>query len=175
MPLLFQFALEDWEQIPIGGKYELYHRPDRPYTIIIDRERNLVALTLEKSSNSNWYAEEFIHILEADETLPLNQQNIYFLEREALISEKKLGITHHHFYSSADVLAEKSYLYTAVFKVKLIEGEGYLGLRCSQEYLLVYNASPYLKYEPTSFEFQKARNIMLSFTGEAVLSVEEIN
>lgn len=174
MPL-FKFALDDWTRLQIGGRYECYVRPARPYTIIIDNERNFVALTLELASNSNWYAGEFAKLLESDEVLPLNQQNLFFLEREALITEEDLGIHHDHFYKSICELEEKMHLYTAVFKVSLPGGStGYLGVRSQCEYLLLYNSVPYLAYEPNSLEFQKAINILASFTGIVVCKIIDV-
>ncbi len=174
MPL-FNFALQDWARLQIGGRYECYVRPDRPYTIIIDNDRNLVALTLELASDSNWYAEEFSKLLEADEVLALNQQNLFFLEREALLAEKNLNLHHDHFYKSASELEEKIFLYTAIFEVSLLDGSiGYLGLRSPQEYLLVYNAIPYLGYEPSSLEYQKAVNILASFTGVVACNILDV-
>lgn len=174
MPL-FNFALQDWSRLQIGGRYECHVRPDRPYTIIIDNDRNLVALTLELASDSNWYAGEFAKLLEADEVLPLNQQNLFFIEREALLAEENLNLHHDHFYKNLGELEEKSYLYTAIFEVSLLNGStGYLGVRSPQEYLLVYNTIPYLGFEPSSLEFQKAVNILTSFTGFVACNILDV-
>ncbi len=174
MPL-FKFALEDWYRLPIGGKYECYVRPDRPYTIIIDNEHNKVALTLEISSNPNWYVEEFTKQVEADMVLPLNQHNLYFLEREALLAEERLNIHHDHFYEDVGELEEKRYLYAAIFEVFLFDRPpGYLGLRSQQEYLLVYNSIPYLSFDPNSLEYQKSLNIFTAFTGATVCRVVDV-
>ncbi len=174
MPL-FTFALQDWFHLQIGGRYEYYVRPDRPYTIIIDNERNLVGLSMEMSSNSNWYAEEFMRLLESEDVLTLNQQNLFFLEKEALLAEESLNLHHDHFYKNVRELAEKNYLYTAIFEVSLLDGSiGYLGLRNQQEYLLLYNTIPFLDFEPNSLEYQKAANIITSFTGLLACSVVEV-
>ena len=173
--LLFNFALQDWSRLQIGGRYVCYVRPDRPYTIMIDNDRNLVALTLDLASNSNWYVEEFAKLLEADEVLPLNQQNLFFIEREALLAEENLNLRHDHFYKSARELEDKIYLYTAIFEIRLLDGSiGYLGLRSPQEYLLVFNTIPYLGFESNSLEYQKAINILASFTGVVACNILDV-
>lgn len=179
MPL-FSFALEDWYRHQLGGQYELYVRPDRPYTVIFDNERNLIAISQEKASNSNWYAEEFMKLLAAGKTLSLNQSNIYLLELEALLSEVGDSNFHSHFIESFDQLSTSYFRYTSFFQVNWIDvtGEtqfGYLGIRSRSEYLLVINAIKYLSWPEASFEYQKARNIIASLTGVIATEVFEVS
>jgi hypothetical protein len=175
----FEFALADWVQLAIGGSIDCYVRPDRPYTILIHRDRSKVALTLQRSSSSNWYHEEFMKLLEAGETRSLNQKNIFHFEGNAILSEASLGFAYPHFYQNLDILRQQETVYLAVFLVEYALcgnlKSGYLGARSRQEYLAVSNAVEPLKDWPqNTLPSQKATNIITSFTGRLPLDIREI-
>lgn len=176
---MFNFALEDWIPLRIGGRLECYVRPDRPYTIMIDNELNKVALTPERSSNSNWYFREYMRLLELDQVLSLSQASIYQLELRALLSEKDSGIYPGNFYLSLDALVNSEFMYTSVYRVTLVsenqvEQIGWLGIRNRKEYHMVSNCLEYLSWPKESLQCQKSTNIMASLTGENVVDAREV-
>lgn len=175
----FEFALVDWVQLAIGGNIDCYVRPDRPYTILIHRDRSKVALTPQRASNQNWYHEEFMRLLDAGETMSLNQQNVFYFECKAILIEASLGLTYPHFYQDLDILRQQDTVYLAVFRVEYALGGnlkvGYLGVRSRQEYLAVSNAVEPLKDWPqNTLPSQKATNIITSFIGHLPLDIREI-
>lgn len=175
----FSFALEDWLQLRIGGRLDCYVRPNRPYTIMVDRDQNKVALTLNRSSNSNWYFEEYMKMVEAGQVLSLNQTNVLRLESQALLSEATLGIFPADMYSSLESLLAKDNLYPSIFRVHWEDGDlvqqfGWLGIRNRSEYLLVLNCLQYLAWPTNSHEYMKAQNIMISLTGIKVNGAVEV-
>lgn len=173
------FALEDWYQLPISGHFEYYCRPGQPYTIVINTEngKNNVALINGTSYNSAWYFEQYMS-LPNEQIFSLNQDNLLYVEMLALLSEDYTG-HHPHFYLDLQEVAElESWRYTAFFEVSWLNDRnivqfGWLGIRNQDEYRQILNAMPYLSYPETSREHQKARNIIISFTGVVALSVTD--
>ncbi len=172
----FNFALEDWYRLPVGGQFEYYTRQGQPYTIVIHREEK-VALINGTSSNSAWYFEQYM-ILPAEQIFSLNQGNLLYVEMLALLSEDYTGHHPHFFLSLQEVAEQESWRYSIFFEVSWLNDRnivqvGWLGIRNPVEYRQILNAVHYLSYPETSWEHQKARNILISFTGVIPVSIIE--
>ena len=176
---MYDFALKDWVPLSYGGELQLFVRPGRPYTLVVDKVGEKICLIPDISQSTVWYTNQYFEMCHKGNARPLNQANVYETELEAVLTERSHGVSYPSFYTNKSFMNDPEKVFRDVFRVTYTDGEsidtGYFGIDESNIHAHILTQYVLFRSQPTnSLAHKKAKTYLTSLVGYPIQSLEQI-